>query len=156
MRTIRLIAVGKLKQPYFRDAAAHYAEALSRQYRLEESMVKDGPSKLGPEDKSAWEGEKLLAALEDRDIPICLDERGKTRGSEAFAGWLGSMLEDQNRRPCFIVGGAFGLSPAVRRKAAHTMSLGPMTLPHELARVVLLEQLYRASTIIAGTPYHHR
>ncbi|MFW5735539.1 MAG: 23S rRNA (pseudouridine(1915)-N(3))-methyltransferase RlmH [Oceanidesulfovibrio sp.] len=156
MRTIRLIAVGKLKQPCFRDAAAHYAEAVSRQYRLEESTVKDGPSKLGPEDKSAWEGERIIAALDDRDIPICLDERGKARASEPFAAWLGSMLEDQNRRPCFIVGGAFGLCPAVRRACAHAMSLGPMTMPHELARVVLLEQLYRASTIIAGAPYHHR
>ncbi|QJT07535.1 23S rRNA (pseudouridine(1915)-N(3))-methyltransferase RlmH [Oceanidesulfovibrio marinus] len=156
MRTIRLIAVGKLKQPFFRDAAAHYADAVSRQYKLEETTVKDGPSKLGPEDKSAWEGEKILAALDDRDIPICMDERGKARGSEDFAAWLGGMLEDQNRRPCFIVGGAFGFSPAVRRAGVHTISLGPMTLPHELARVVLLEQLYRASTIIAGIPYHHR
>ncbi len=159
MRAIRLIAVGKLKQAFHRDAAAHYAKAVGRSFRLEITEVKDGPAKLAPPERAAWEGEKILAALDAggvRDLPLCLDERGAARDSEAFATWLAGHLEDHNRRPCFIVGGAFGLAGAVKAPPAQLVSLGPMTLPHELARVVLLEQLYRAATIMAGSPYHHR
>lgn len=81
--------------------------------------------------------------------------QGSSYSSEEFAAGLEKWLEDPIRRPCFILGGAFGLSDEVRERCDRLISLGPMTLPHELARVVLLEQLYRAMTILKGTGYHH-
>ena len=143
MRLI-VLAAGRLRAPYA-DDVQHYAKLLGRYARLELVEVRDDaqlPARLptGP----AGGGPGPLISL--------LDDEGERFTSQAFAAWL-----EQRRRSgrdlCFVVGGAFGLAelPA----AEHRLSLGPMTLPHQLARVVLLEQLYRGHKILAGEPYHH-
>jgi len=154
MKTIRLLVVGAAKAPWFREAASHYLTALRRHVPVEEVVLRDGKAS-DRERRMAGEGRTILAKLGPRDLLVVLDENGRSLTSRDLASRLGQLLEDPGRRPCFVVGGAFGLSPEVLARADLTLALGPGTLPHELARVVLYEQLYRASSILAGTPYHH-
>ena len=86
---------------------------------------------------------------------ICLDEKGKEMTSVELSKHLLHWTEDPNLTPCFVTGGPFGLSEEVRKAARVKLSLSKMTLPHELARTMLLEQLYRAASILKGSPYHH-
>lgn len=155
MKPVRCLAVGRLKATHWIRAAEHYAGLISRFVRLELEAVKDGPARLPASQKIKAEGKALLARLGQKDLALGLDERGRTLSSKGFAAALRSWLEDPTRRPCFILGGAYGLSEEVRLRCQGLISLGPMTLPHEMARVVLLEQLYRAMTILRGTSYHH-
>jgi len=155
VKKIKFLWVGKLKKPFFREACAHYWNALGRGYALEEVLVKDAPAKLTAAERCAWEGKKILEKLGPGDMAVVLDERGKTLSSVELSGRLKSWIEDPAKSPCFILGGAWGLSKEVLKKADFSLSLGPMTFPHELARLILLEQLYRAASILKGTPYHH-
>jgi len=154
-RAVRFLWVGKLKEAFFRDAAAHYQARLKPLLPFEETAVRDAPGKLPPAEKSERECRALLEAMGPKDFVVCLDERGQELASRQLADKLRSWTEDPNPRPCFVVGGAFGLNEAVRGRARFVWSLGRLTLPHELARVVLLEQVYRAAAILKGIPYHH-
>lgn len=104
--------------------------------------------------RSAEEGAALLKLARDADVVIALDEKGRMLTSTAFAQLLGKTRDGGAKAAALLIGGADGLSPEVRTKAQVTLSLGAMTLPHQLARIVLAEQLYRATTILAGHPYH--
>jgi 23S rRNA (pseudouridine1915-N3)-methyltransferase len=131
-----VVAVGKAKPPYA-DDLAHYAKLLSRYARVDVIEVADD--------------EALLRRIPDRAYVCLLDSRGRTHTSEAFADWVEERRQ-AGRDVCFVIGGAFGVD---LDGADHKLSFGPLTLPHLLARVVLLEQLYRAHKILAGEPYHH-
>ncbi len=154
MKPLRLHVVGAAKAPFFRDAAAHYLTALRRYLPVEEIVVRDGKAS-DPTRRRDEEGKALLAKLSPRDRVVVLDEHGISLPSRALAAKLSGLIEDPGRVPCFVVGGAHGLARAVLDRADLTLALGPGTLPHELARVVLYEQLYRAAAILAGSPYHH-
>lgn len=154
MPQILLVAVGRLREPHWRQAAETYATRLRRRYDFTEITIKDGDADLSASDRIEVEGARILHALKGNVTPICLDENGETMRSTAFARYLRVSFETA-QTPCFIIGGAYGLADAVRKRAAKTLSLGLMTLPHELARVVLLEQLYRADAIMRNSPYHH-
>lgn len=155
MSGLRLVWVGKLREPFFREAAEHYLGKLKHFFPFEESVVRDAPGKLPPAEKNAREAKAILEALGPKDFVVCLDERGRELASRELAERLRTWTEDPNTRPCFVVGGAFGLTDEVRNRARFVWSLGRLTLPHELCRVVLLEQLYRAGTLLKGLPYHH-
>lgn len=133
---LAVISVGRLRAPYV-DDVAHYAKLLRRYVRLEQIELRDD--------------DRLAGRLPPRAFVSLLSSDGELYDSRAFARFL-----EQRRASgldlVFVVGGAFGLELP---EAAHRLSLGPFTLPHQLARVVLLEQLYRAHKIIAGEPYHH-
>ncbi len=131
-----VVAVGKARPPYA-DDLQHYEKLLSRHARVEVIEVADD--------------EALERRIPDRTFVCLLDSRGKAYTSEAFAGWLEERRQ-AGRDVCFVIGGAFGVE---LDRADHKLSFGPMTLPHMLARVVLLEQLYRAHKILANEPYHH-
>ena len=131
-----VIAIGRLRPPFV-DDADHYVSRLRAHAKVEVVEVKDDAA--------------AIKRIPDGAYVVLLDERGKTRDSVAFAKFLDERRLD-GRTLCFVVGGAYGLSlPG----ADATISFGPMTLPHQLARVVLLEQLYRGLSILAGSPYHH-
>ncbi|GAB7080660.1 23S rRNA (pseudouridine(1915)-N(3))-methyltransferase RlmH [Megalodesulfovibrio paquesii] len=155
MRMIRLLSVGRFKADWWKRAAEDYSRRIARFVPFEEKYAPDGAASLPPEKRMQAEGERLLTMLEPKDFVIVLDERGRALPSETLARELARQLDDPGSRPCFVVGGAWGLDPAVKAAARQVISLGPMTLPHELARVVLLEQLYRALSILKGLPYHH-
>jgi 23S rRNA (pseudouridine1915-N3)-methyltransferase len=131
-----VVAVGKARAPYA-DDLAHYAKLLSRYARVDVVEVADDDA--------------LRRRIPERAYVCLLDSRGTAYGSEAFAGWVEERRQ-AGRDVAFVIGGAFGTSLP---EADHTLSFGPATLPHLLARVVLLEQLYRAHKILAGEPYHH-
>ena len=154
-RRIRLLAVGRLRAPHWKAAAAHYEERLKHWVDLRHDCVPDGDAALPTDQRNAGECSRLRDALSVKDTLICLDERGKAHTSRQFATFLERLCEDANRSPCFVIGGAFGLTDEFKQQARHCISLGPLTLPHELARVVLLEQLYRAESINRKLPYHH-
>ncbi len=131
-----VVAVGKARAPYL-DDLQHYEKLLSRYARVDVIEVADD--------------EALQRRIPERAWVCLLDSRGRSYGSEAFSGWLEERRQ-AGRDVCFVIGGAFGTE---LRTADHKLSFGPATLPHLLARVVLLEQLYRAHKILAGEPYHH-
>jgi 23S rRNA (pseudouridine1915-N3)-methyltransferase len=131
-----VLAVGRARPPYA-DDLAHYERLLARRTRVEVVEVR--------------EDEQLERRIPDRAWVCLLDAGGRARDSEAFAGWVEGRRQ-AGRDVCFVIGGPYGTG--VRRRDER-LSLGPMTLPHLLARVVLLEQLFRAHKILAGEPYHH-
>ena len=155
MRRIRIISIGRPRATGLDEAARDYLRRLNRYVPAVETPLRDGPAELSAAERSAREGRSILEALAPADRPIALDERGQTLASPVLARQLGQWLEDPAALPCFVIGGAYGLSDEVRSRCRTLLSLGPLTLPHELARVVLLEQLYRAMTILRGHPYHH-
>ncbi len=155
MKAMRIIAVGKLKATHWKSAATHYLARLDRGFKMENTIIKDGNASLPVAERTAQEGQRILAALTTHDMPICMDEQGLQMDSQKFSAFLAAIWKDAHHRPCFIVGGAYGLSDAVRAKARHTIALSAMTFPHEMARVILCEQLYRADAIQKGIPYHH-
>jgi len=155
MNRLRLVFVGELKAPWAREACAHYLEAVKRYARCDVSILADVKSTKDQASRLRKEGQGILAALGPKDRAIGLDERGRAYSSRAFAAQLGEWLDDPGRAPCFLIGGAYGYAPEVSARFDANVSLGPYTLPHELARVTLCEQLYRAMTILAGHPYHH-
>ncbi|MBO5490818.1 23S rRNA (pseudouridine(1915)-N(3))-methyltransferase RlmH [uncultured Desulfovibrio sp.] len=154
-KSLRCVCVGRLKTSFWKEAAAHYADRLSHWRRLELTDVRDGDAALPPGQRNALEGRRILEVLTPQDIPLVLDERGRRLTSPQLADLLRQTDEGGRGRACFIVGGAWGLDEAVLRRADARIRLSDMTLPHELARVVLLEQLYRAECILRKVPYHH-
>lgn len=154
MPQIHILAVGKLREPHWKNAASFYTDRLRRGYELVETLVKDGDASLSPAERTEIEGDRILQALKGSLTPVCLDERGKMLSSVEFSAFLRQSF-DTARTPCFIIGGAYGLSEKVKTRADRLISFSPMTFPHELARVLLFEQLYRADAILHGRPYHH-
>ena len=148
-----LIAVGRLRETYWRAAADEYKKRLSRFGRFEEIEVPDRPE--GPDALRVLreEGQDVLRRIrpDDEVIALCID--GKPMGSTEFAERLRAR-EGTGRRIVFVIGGSLGLSDEVIRRSNARLSFSPMTFPHQLARVMLLEQLYRACKINAGERYH--
>ncbi len=154
MKDIRIVTVGKPKIPFRVEAVAHYLKRLAPFGKVELVHVKDADAKLPLPQRKAQEGIRLLEQVRPGRESVCLDETGKAMSSEEFARLL-QRLEDAARPPCFLIGGAYGLDDTVRARADRLLSLSPMTLTHEAALEFLLEQLYRARNILAGTGYHH-
>ena len=154
-KKLRIIAVGTLRAPHWKAAAAHYLERLKHWRHIQEHVVKDGDAGLPAAERVRLEGQRLLQAARTDDYLVCLDERGTSMSSRALAAFLDEISANASRTPCFVLGGPFGLAEAVRLRAGFVLSLGPMTLPHELARIILLEQVYRAEAILRKTPYHN-
>jgi 23S rRNA (pseudouridine1915-N3)-methyltransferase len=134
-----VIAVGKVKAP-FAEADAHYRKMLQRHQPVEVIEVRDELNIEGRVPKGAH--------------VVGLDRGGRALSSKAWAGWLSERRIDA-RDLCFLIGGPRGLPPEAMALADERVSLGPQTMAHQLARVVLLEQLFRATKILAGEPYHH-
>ena len=155
MRKLGFIWVGKLKESHAKDGCAHYWKKLSRFFKVEETMVRDAPGKLPSVDKKTKEGEAILAKVKPGDMVVILDEHGDRLTSRQLAKEIERWTDVPNGRPVFVIGGPFGLSEEVKAAARRSIRLSDMTLPHELARLVLLEQLYRAGTILKNLPYHH-
>ena len=157
MRVI-VAAVGRLKAEHFRAGCADYLARMERALpgvTFEVVEVKAAARASGTAAQwKAREAEALLASVPPGARLVALDERGKPRASRAFAEWLGKLRDTAVPAVCFVLGGPDGLDESVRARAQELLSFGPATMPHELARLVLLEQLYRATSILTGSPYH--
>ena len=147
---IFIAAVGRARAGEARTLYEEYISRLTWQVTLREVEEK---RKLPPPERKAREAELLLGTLPAAAAAVALDEGGKALSSRAFAERIGSW-RDEGRDLAFLIGGADGLGAEVLRRADLTLSLGPMTWPHLLVRVLLAEQLYRAHSILAGHPYH--
>jgi 23S rRNA (pseudouridine1915-N3)-methyltransferase len=146
-----LVCVGKVRAP-FADDVAHYERLLTRMARIETVELPEGGG--GPAQAMAAEAQALMRRIPERAYVCVLDRAGRARSSEDLAQWL-EQRRQAGRDLCFVVGGPFGLGGEADGRGDERLSLGPITLPHQLARVVLLEQLFRAHKILAGEPYHY-
>lgn len=153
---ITVVAVGKLKERFWSDACAEYVKRLGGYATVKVLEVPDrDPAKSGGEDGArALEGKAILAAIPDRSHVILLDVAGKERSSEEIAARLDDLMVRGSSSITFVIGGSCGVSDEVYTRADERLSFGRITLPHNLARVVLLEQAYRAFKIMRGEPYH--
>ena len=154
-----IAAVGKLKQGPERELFAHYlarAEAAGRTLGLAPVTLIEVPEskRATAATRCKEEAAALLAKLPSPHKLFCLDGKGTAMSSEAFAQCLSRTRDEGTRALAFLIGGADGLGAEALASAEQTLSLGAMTLPHGLARIVLAEQIYRATTILAGHPYH--
>ncbi len=154
-KPIRIISVGKVRTKHWQMACEHYLTRLNHWYTTQETIIQDANSSLSALERSNIECKNIIEKLNPNNVVICLDEGGKSMTSRSFASFFQQQIENANTVPCFIIGGAYGLTDELRKKAKFIISLGAITLPHELARVILLEQLYRAGSIIRNLPYHH-
>ena len=156
---ITVIAVGKIKERYLEDAIGEYSKRLGRYCRLEIIQVADEKT---PDDAGAAqvrriksrEGERILAHIKDGAYVVALAIEGQMVSSEDLAARIGKLGVDGRSQIVFIIGGSLGLADEVLARADWLLSFSPMTFPHQLMRVILLEQIYRSFQIQAGTPYH--
>jgi 23S rRNA (pseudouridine1915-N3)-methyltransferase len=148
---LKIVWIGKTKEPAIQSLTDEYLKRISRYVPIESSVARDETALL----EMCGRGARKPSAKNAVKATLCLmDSRGKEFSSEQFAKFLGD-YQDRNPLPlAFVIGGADGFSDETRAEAQHVISLGKMTLAHELARVVLLEQIYRAFTILKGHPYH--
>ncbi|MCD5550579.1 23S rRNA (pseudouridine(1915)-N(3))-methyltransferase RlmH [Lactobacillus delbrueckii] len=153
---IKIVCVGKLKEKYFKDGIAEYQKRLSRFAKVEIVQVPDekAPESLSPaqmEEVKKREGEQILSKIKDKEYVYVLAIKGKERASEEFAKDLGTYGHSDIT---FVIGGSLGTSDAVNKRANDLFSFGKLTMPHQLMRLVLIEQIYRAFMINSGSPYH--
>ena len=156
---IKLVVVGKLKEKYFKQGIAEYAKRLSRFCKFE---IVEVPDEKAPESLSdaqmaqvmAKEGERILSKIKDREYVYALAILGKERTSEVFAAEIKQLTTYGHSDITFVIGGSLGLDSAVLKRANTQISFGKFTLPHQLMRLVLTEQIYRAFMINEGSPYH--
>ncbi|MBR1635864.1 MAG: 23S rRNA (pseudouridine(1915)-N(3))-methyltransferase RlmH [Lachnospiraceae bacterium] len=157
--TITVLCVGKIKERYLKDAVAEYLKRLSRYAKIEIAEVRDERTKEEPTERERAqvldiEGERLLARIGERDYVIALAIDGKEMDSEGLAAFVGGRMNQGDSRLCFVIGGSYGLSEQVLRRADAAFSFSKMTFPHQLMRVILLEQVYRSFRILNHEPYH--
>jgi 23S rRNA (pseudouridine1915-N3)-methyltransferase len=149
-----VIAVGRLKERYWREAADEYLKRLGPYATVRVAEVADRDLSHDEAQAVGAEGADTLRALPPSAYVVALDRSGRQLSSEQFADWLAAHGLGGRSSIAFVLGGAAGLAPEVLARADERLSLGALTLPHQLARVVLLEQLYRAFRIMRGEPYH--
>ena len=155
---VTILTVGKLKERFFEEGCAEYAKRLARYcvLRVREAADEKAPEALSPAQEmqvKEREGKRLLSLLDPRDHVIALTVTGKAYTSEGLAERMGA-LRDQGRNVSFLIGGSLGLSQEAVSRADEELSLSKLTLPHRLARLVLLEQLYRSFKILNHETYH--
>lgn len=159
MRTVTVLCVGKLKESYWRQAAAEYQKRLAAFCRLnivevEEARLPDDPSPAQIQQTVETEGRRLLAKLPAGAATVAMCIEGEEWDSPTLSRWIDRQAVSGHGHTVFLIGGSWGLSDEVKRAAAVRLSMSPMTFPHQLARILLLEQLYRAAQISAGGKYH--
>ena len=156
---ITLITVGKIKEKYLRDAIAEYSKRVSRYCKLEiaevaDEKTPDQASEAAEENIRNKEGERILKHIRDDMYVITLEIGGKMLSSEEFADKINSLGVQGKSSITFVIGGSIGLGQEVLRRSDYALSFSKMTFPHQLMRVILLEQVYRGYRIINGEPYH--
>lgn len=156
---IKIVTVGKLKEKYLKDGIAEYTKRISRFTKLEmielaDEKTPDKASELENQKILETEGARILSKVGERDFVVVLAIEGKTFSSEDFSKQLEQASIKGYSTLTFIIGGSLGLAPIVKNRANLSVSFGRLTLPHQLMRLVLIEQIYRAFTIQQGSPYH--
>lgn len=154
---IILLTIGKTADREIEPLIARYVDRVSRFVPFEYKVLPDVrlPSNATHERQKELEGEAMLSVIGGGDVVVLMDERGAMPASRQFATDLDKLMVNTQRNIIFVIGGPYGFSAAMYARANRKLALSAMTLTHEMARLFLAEQLYRALTILRGMPYHH-
>ena len=154
---INLILVGKTTSKTFQTIIDDYSERVTHYTPFAVTVIPElkNTKALSQEQQKQMEGELILRQLQDSDYVVLLDEHGKELRSIEFATWISKKQQTVSRRVVFIIGGSYGFSPAIYQRADEKLSLSKMTFSHQMVRMIFIEQLYRAFTILKGEQYHH-
>lgn len=155
---ITLLCVGKTAFPYLSEGISLYEKRLSFYTNFQRVEIPElkGASSLREEQVKEKEGELILKALRPGEDVLLLDAAGERFSSESFAGYVERKMMHGGKDLVFVIGGAYGFSRAVYERASGKVSLSEMTFSHQMVRLIFVEQLYRAFTILRGEPYHHK
>ncbi|MGE5543482.1 MAG: 23S rRNA (pseudouridine(1915)-N(3))-methyltransferase RlmH [Bacillota bacterium] len=154
-----VISVGKVREPYLNTGVKDFLTRLRPYVNVDyveglEQKTPPNPSPAQIADVLAREGQRVLSCLKEEDYLIVLDSRGQSMTSETLAGKIEDLMNHGQSRVVFVIGGSHGLAPQLIQRADLVLSFSPLTFPHQLAVLMLLEQLYRSFKIIRGEPYH--
>ncbi|SHI92094.1 23S rRNA (pseudouridine1915-N3)-methyltransferase [Tangfeifania diversioriginum] len=154
---VTLLVVGKTDKQFMREGIKQYSSRLKHYVDFDIVVIPDikKSRKTTPEQQKEMEGEKILAQWTPSKEFHLFDEKGKNYSSREFAGFLEKKMLSGLKELVFVIGGPYGFSDTVYQKASSKISLSPMTFSHQLARLLCVEQIYRAFTILKGEPYHH-
>ena len=154
---IDLILVGKTNSKTYESIIDDYSERVKHYTPFEVIVIPElkNTKSLTQNQQKTLEGEQILRQLQDSDYVVLLDEHGQELRSIEFATWMSKKQQAVSRRLVFIIGGPYGFSPAIYQRANEKLSLSKMTFSHQMVRMIFIEQLYRAFTILKGEHYHH-
>lgn len=154
---IKLIAIGKTDQEYLKEGIGIFEKRLKHYINFEIKIIPDlkNAASLGKEQQKNEEGKLILKESQNTDIIILLDEKGKSYTSMQFSKYLEQHMNNSVKNLIFVIGGPYGFSEEVYKRANGKISLSEMTFSHQMIRLFFVEQLYRAFTIMKGEPYHH-
>jgi 23S rRNA (pseudouridine1915-N3)-methyltransferase len=155
---ISLWAIGKNNEPYVKEGITDFTKRISRYFTVEWTIipVPKNAAMLSEMDLKKKEAEVILQWLRPEDFLVALDEKGKQLSSEGLAQFLEKRSNESVKNIVFLIGGAFGLDEQILSKAKFSWSLSALTFPHQLVRLILAEQMYRACTILRNEKYHHK
>jgi 23S rRNA (pseudouridine1915-N3)-methyltransferase len=155
---IQLWSIGKNHEPYVKAGVEDFTKRIANYYPVQWNIIPQpkNAGMMSEMDLKKKEGETILQLLNKTDHLVALDERGKQFNSEGLASFIQKRANESTRNLIFLVGGAFGLDEAVLKRADTTWSLSSLVFPHQLVRLIIAEQLYRACTILRNEKYHHR
>jgi 23S rRNA (pseudouridine1915-N3)-methyltransferase len=152
---IVVLSIGRVRQRFVLDAEGEYLQRIKGSFQVE--MVELGmesPESMKPAEVQSREAEEVLKKTKNYDYLVVLDERGKEMSSKALSEFVQTRMNSGVKSVCFVIGGAYGFAEKVRQKADLILSLSALTFPHQLTRMLLVEQLYRSHTLIKGISYH--
>lgn len=154
---ITLLLIGRTVEPHYISAINDYTERTKHFISFDLEVIPElkNTKSLTEDQQKEKEGDLILKALQPGDVVVLLDERGKEFRSVGFASWIERKMHTVNKRLVFIIGGPYGFAPKVYEIGKEKISLSKMTFSHQMIRLIFVEQLYRAMTILQGGPYHH-
>lgn len=154
----KLLAIGKTAFPYLDEGIAVYTKRLVHYSDFSFEIVADvkASASMDPAKVKELEATAILKKINERDLVVLLDENGKQLTSEGFANQINKWMVGGDSNVVFVIGGAFGFGEALKKRASFLLSLSGMTFSHQMVRLIFVEQLYRAFTIIRGEGYHHK
>lgn len=152
-----LLVVGKTNEQYFIRAIDEYVQRIKHYTGFDVEVIPElkNTKNLTEQQQKEKEGELIMKSLGTNDFVVLLDEHGREMRSVEFADWMRGKMNTIGKRLVFVIGGPYGFSEAVYKRADGKMSLSKMTFSHQMVRLIFVEQLYRALSILAGSPYHH-
>ena len=151
-------SVGKNNEPYIKEGVEEFTRRIARYYKVQWNIipVPKNAGLMSETDLKKKEGEIILSGISKDDYLVALDERGKQLSSEGLAAFIQTRANESTKQLIFLIGGAFGIDEVVIKRADYTWSLSQLVFPHQLVRIILAEQIYRACTINKNEKYHHK
>ena len=152
---IVVLSVGRVRQRFVLDAEGEYLQRIKGSFQVElVELGMESPESMKPAEVQAREAEEVLKKTKNYDYLVVLDEIGKEMSSKALSEFVQTRMNSGVKSVCFVIGGAYGFAEKVRQEADLILSLSALTFPHQLTRMLLVEQLYRSHTLIKGISYH--